>query len=223
MALRLCALALRFSPAPLGVRARGVSLLPALLRECVGLGRPVTCDQRESLLHQRLVLLALGAGRRLDREHRGHYRGHREERERNARGDRLPNGPAMLAYILTGQLVLGHPVHGRREIGDLVAKPSVGEIEERRRATGPAHVDVERLLLERARDRGTERVRDVPVEVVGLLVPEDLAVGEQHQQPVRAVLLPPVLDLALTPHRRRRVGRGEHEEEPRVFDRLRNR
>ncbi len=123
----------------------------------------------------------------------------------------------MLAHVLTGELVLRNAVHRGGDVGDLVSEAAVGRVELHLRAR-PPHVYVERFLGERAGERSAQRGRDPPVEVDGFLVPEDLAVGQEQEQVLRTVLLPPLGDLPAAPHRLGRIGGGEEQEVPRVVD-----
>ena len=153
------------------------------------------------------------AGSGADRESGQCDRRERQHHQRDSGRDGLADCPAMLSHIQGRDLILGHAVGRCGDLGDLVAEPTVVQIELRFRAS-PTHVDVPRLLSEATREAPRQRSRLCPVEIIAYGVPDKFAIRQQQQHPGDPVQGPPMFDFALTPLGVGGLGAGEHQEEP---------
>ncbi|MFC6607963.1 hypothetical protein ACFQFC_13025 [Amorphoplanes digitatis] len=197
-------------------------LLPARLRLLPArlLGGPLGAAAlrlRRLLLTQRLRRRGRRPLRVTHRRHTGQRRQQGQHHQRRHRTGPQPAGPAMLPDVLTLQLVLAHPVHRRRQLGDRV--PETGMLQAQMLAAArPPQIQEQRLLGEHPPQRLGHR-RRVLGEVVTLPIPLPLTVGHHRQDPIRRLRRDPVLDLLVHPVRLRGLGTGEQHEVLRAVQR----
>ena len=109
----------------------------------------------------------------------------------------------------------------RRQIRDRVPEARV-TLAELRVAPRPTQVDVARLLVDRVVERLRQRARPRAVDALAGH-PEQLALGEHHEHPIRATVLPASTRPPSPPTETRRGRRREQNEVLRLVERLRDR